>query len=191
MKQVFHMVVSTWVHLTGFYYEKHTFYSSLTRLFTLPLCRPTAKNENLGISWWARWAQDGSGRTQNICFQMFFFFSPNVIYFCSIVCLSTENKQIYKPTMHTFDVRCLELRLTVFKRLHWGSCKDGPCLFWVPSSKVWKPRVCFMFHTAGNRTPEFLLNGVSNVCPLGFGRRFWGGHEKEIAVGLLKMADGN
>lgn len=93
--------------------------------------------------------------------------------------------------MHTFDVRCLELRFTVFKRLHWGSCKDGPCLFWVPSSKVWKPRVCFMFHTAGNRTPEFLLNGVSNVCPLGFGRRCWGGHEKEIAVGLLKMADGN
>lgn len=38
---------------------------------------------------------------------------------------------------------------------------------------------------------EHQLNGVSNVCPLGFGRRFWGGHEKEIAVGLLKMADGN
>lgn len=50
MKQVFHTVVSTWVHLTGFYYEKHTFSSSLTCLFTLPLCRPTVKNENLGIS---------------------------------------------------------------------------------------------------------------------------------------------
>lgn len=114
------MVVSTWVRLTRFYYEKHTFPSSLTCLFTLPLCRPTVKNENLGISWWARWAQDGSGRTQNICFQMYLFFSPNVIYFCSIVCLSTENKQIYKPTMHTFDVRCLELRLNCIQEASLG-----------------------------------------------------------------------
>lgn len=85
------------------------------------------------------------------------------IFYSVSSCLSTGSKQIYLPRMHAFDVRCVERSRSVFKRLHLGSCKDGPCLFWVPSSKFWKPRVCFMIRAAWNRTAESLVNGVSRL----------------------------